>query len=163
MAAHPDLPKLLVDQLDDLQPLGRHLILVFREFELEVLDALHREGYDDLTESDLEILCFIGPAGSRAVDVARLAGMTKQGAGKAISSLEARGYVARRDDTRDSRAWLVVFTRKGEAVIGRAIDDIRRIERRYARLVGPKRLHDMKQALQRLLADHQVRKADGTA
>ena len=44
MAAHPDLPKLLVDQLDDLQPLGRHLILVFREFELEVLDALHWEG-----------------------------------------------------------------------------------------------------------------------
>ena len=56
-----------------------------------------------------------------------------------------------------------VFTLDTGRLHGDTLDLVGRIERRYARLVGPKRLHDMKQALQRLLADHQVRKADGTA
>lgn len=97
------------------------------------------------------------------MDVARLAGMTKQGAGKAIAHLEARGYVSRRDDARDARAWVIVFTRRGEALIGKAIDEIRRVERRYARLVGAGRLHEMKHALRVLFADHLARKQRGTA
>jgi len=53
MAARADLSRVRVDTLDDVQPLGRHLVLVFREFELEVVAALHRAGYDDLSESEL--------------------------------------------------------------------------------------------------------------
>jgi DNA-binding MarR family transcriptional regulator len=154
MAARADLSRVRVDTLDDVQPLGRHLVLVFREFELEVVAALHRAGYDDLSESDLAMLRFIDPSGSRAVDVARLAGITKQGAGKALRSLEERGYLARRDDAHDSRAWRIGFTRKGEGMIRIAIDEIRRIERRYVRLLGARRLREMKHSLRALFADH---------
>lgn len=152
--AAADLSRLRVDALDELQPLGRHLVLVFREFEREVLAALHADGYDDLTDADLAMLRFIAPQGSRAVDVARLAGITKQGAGKALRDLERRGYLARRDDATDSRAWRIVFTRKGQALISKAIDEIRTIEQRYAKLIGAERLREMKQSLRHLFADH---------
>lgn len=154
-----ELGRVRVERLDAVQPLGRHLILVFREFELELLAALHSAGYTDLTQSDLNMLRFINPAGSRAVDVARLAGITKQGAGKALADLAQRGYITRRDDRDDARAKVIVLTRKGRRLIGRAIDDIRRIERRYAGLVGARRLQDMKRLLRVLFADHRERKA----
>ena len=159
MVLRADLGKVRVDTLDELQPLGRHLVLVFRAFEAEVLDALHADGYRELSEADLDILRFINPSGSRAVDVARLAGITKQGVAKALASLEDRGYITRRDDPADSRARLIVFTRKGESLIGKAIDEIRRLEQRYARLLGPSRLKDIKRMLRVLFDDHQERKA----
>ena len=146
MAGRSPLSRIRVDTLDEAQPLGRCLILVFREFELEVLDALHAAGYADLTPADLDILRFIKPDGSRAVDIARLAGITKQGVAKALTDLEARGYVRRRADAADSRAKVVEFTRAGETLIGKAIEAIRRVEHRYERL------------LRRLFDDHQERR-----
>ena len=32
-----------VDSLDEVQPLGRHLILLFKAFETELLSSLHRD------------------------------------------------------------------------------------------------------------------------
>ena len=152
------LSRIRVDALDEAQPLGRHLVLVFREFELEVLGALHAAGYADLTAADLDILRFIKPDGSRAGDLARLGGITKQGVAKALTDLEARGYVRRRPDAADSRAKVVEFTRSGEALITKAIEAIRRVEHRYERLLGRRRMHDMKRALRQLFDDHQERR-----
>lgn len=157
MTARSALSRVRVDALDELQPLGRHLVLVFREFEIEVLAALRAAGYADLTPSDLDILRFVDPGGGRATDIARLAGITKQGVAKALADLEARGYVTRRPDPHDARAKLVVFTRKGQALIARAIDHIRGIEQRYARLLGARRVGDMKQMLRTLFDDHRSR------
>ncbi len=159
MAPGEPVSRVRVDELDEAQPLGRHLILVFREFELEVLDALHEAGYHDLTAADLDILRFIKPGGSRAQDVARLAGITKQGVAKAVSDLESRGYVRRRADAADSRAKVIAFTRSGESLIGTAIDAIRRIEHRYQRIVGTRRVHELKRALRALFHDHRERRA----
>lgn len=158
MAGPSALARVRVDALDDVQPLGRHLVLVFRAFETEVLAALRDDGYGDLTQADLDILRFVAPAGSRAVDIARLAGITKQGVAKALDDLEERGYVSRRPHPRDSRAKVVVFTRTGRALIEKAIAHIRGIEQRYARLLGARRLHEMKAMLRALLDDHRQRK-----
>lgn len=152
------LSRVRVDTLDDVQPLGRHLVLVFREFELEVLEALHRAGYPDLTAADLEVLRFIKPEGSRAVDVARLAGISKQGIAKALTSLEARGYLRRQADALDSRAKVIAFTRAGERLMTKAIEAIRRVEHRYERLLGRRRIQDLKRLLTRLFNDHQQRR-----
>ena len=158
MTRRARLDRIRVDSLDELQPLGRHLILVFREFEMEVLEALHADGYTDLTPADLDILRFIKPDGTRAVDVARLAGISKQGVAKALGTLEARGYVRRRAHTGDSRAKVIEFTRAGEALIGKAIDAIRRVEQRYERLIGRQQAHDMKRLLRKLFDDHAERR-----
>jgi DNA-binding MarR family transcriptional regulator len=158
MPARPLLSRIRVDTLDDVQPLGRHLVLVFREFELEVLDALQQAGYPDLTAADLDILRFIKPGGSRAADIAQLAGITKQGVAKALTDLEARGYIRRRADAGDSRAKVIEFTRAGEALITKAIESIRRVEHRYERLIGRRRMQDMKRLLRQLFDDHQERK-----
>lgn len=153
------LSRVRVDALDDAQPLGRYLILVFREFELEVLGALRQAGYTDLSPADLDILRFIKPDGSRAADVAQLAGITKQGVAKALTSLEERGYLRRRADGADSRAKVIEFTRAGETLIAKAIDAIRRVEHRHERLLGRRKMQDLKQMLRRLFDDHQARKA----
>jgi DNA-binding MarR family transcriptional regulator len=159
MAGTADLARIRVDDVDEAQPLGRYLILLFRAFEIEVLEALRAGGYTDLTEADLDILRFISPEGSRAVDVARLAGITKQGAGKAVHDLERRGYLKRRNHREDSRAKLIAFTPKGRIVIGKAIEVIGGIERRYARLLGARHVQELKRSLRLLLDDHRQRKA----
>lgn len=160
MPSRASLSRIRVDTLDDVQPLGRHLVLVFREFEDELLRALRGDGYDDVKQSDFDVLRFIAPEGSRAVDIARLAGISKQGMAKALDDLERRGYIARRADPHDSRAKLVVFTKDGEKLIGNSIAHIRRVEQRYAKLLGPNRLRDIKEMLRALFDDHRGRKVN---
>ena len=145
-----------VDELDPAQPLGRHLILLFRAFEDELLE--HLGDYPDVTPSDLQVLRFVRPEGSQAVEIARLAGITKQGAGKAIHSLEDRGYLVRHPDPDDSRAKRIMFTERGEALISRMITVITDIEHRYATLLGPDQLTALKDTLKMLFEDHQNRR-----
>ena len=158
MPASAELSRVRVNAVDG-QPLGRHLILLFHEFEQELLEALRQDGYVDLTEADLDILRFVSPEGSRAVDIAQLAGITKQGVGKAVADLEQRGYLVRRDHREDSRAKHTVSTPKGRTVIGTAIDVIHAIERRYTKLLGARKVQDLKRSLSLLLDDHRKRKA----
>lgn len=147
--------RIRVDSLDEIQPLGRHLILLFDAFERDLLDGLHAKGFGDITRADLEQLRYIRPEGSRAADVSRLAGVTKQAVGKAMGSLQARGYVSRASDAADSRAKVIEFTPAGRRLIRAAIGIIERMERRYAELLGERELGDLKAKLRTLFADHQ--------
>ncbi len=153
MNDNSDFKKIRVDDLDQDQPLGRYLILLFIEFEKTVIESLKAQGIRDIGGSDLNIIRFLKPNGSQAIEIARLAGISKQAVGKQVASLEQRKYLVRKESTEDGRAQVILFTKKGEALLRTLIDTIRQIEDTYQSQIGTKQYIILKKQL-KLLFDH---------
>jgi hypothetical protein len=84
-----DQRKLLVDRVDEYQPLGRYLVLLFRPFEDDLVGRLRVFGYLDVSPTDLNVLRFVRPTGSTSVEIAKLASVSRQGIAKSIAAIEA--------------------------------------------------------------------------
>jgi DNA-binding MarR family transcriptional regulator len=148
------LDQIRVDALDAHQPLGRHLILLFRAFERDLITALQQAGFDDVSEADLQILRFVRPEGSTAKEITALAGISKQAVGKTLASLESAGYLQRQPHTEDGRARLITFTPRGEALLWAAINHIGGVEQAYATQLGSECFNELKTMLATLLHWH---------
>jgi DNA-binding MarR family transcriptional regulator len=145
----------LVDALDEHQPLGRHLVLLFKAFENELLSSLHRhERFASITTADHDILRFIKPAGTTATAIAHLNGTSKQAVAKALASLEERGFVVRQPHPDDARAQIVLFSKDGQALAKEALRIVARIEARYEAALGRKEFTRLKKGLRDLFATH---------
>ncbi len=145
------LQRIRVDRPNDEQPLARHLILLFRAFEDELLTGLHAHAeFRSITAADHDVLRYIRPEGSTAVEIARLNGTTKQAVSKAIASLERRGFVVRTPDPVDRRAVRITFSDKGFGLVTEAVRIIGAIEARQAKRVGAREYRKLKQMLQSL-------------
>lgn len=134
------------------QPLARFLIVLFRQFEDELISELSKSGHRSISPADFNVLRHIDPRGISAVRIAQLAGVTKQAIGKQIAKLETDGWITRKDDPIDQRAKIVIFTKKGERLLHDAFSVMQKIENRYARILGGKaELDQVKAVLQSLI------------
>ncbi len=113
MDSQLDPQKILIDAVDQHQPLGRFLILLFRSFEDDLVRRLEAEGYSDVTPADLNVLRFVRPSGSTSIEIAKLAGVTKQAIAKSIAAIERKGYIKRQPNSEDGRSQIIVFSPKG--------------------------------------------------
>jgi DNA-binding MarR family transcriptional regulator len=150
-----DLNKIEVEasRLNLEQPLGRFLIVLFRQFEDELISALNKSGHRSVTVSDFNVLRHVDPKGISSTRIANLAGITKQAIGKQIDKLEAEGLIRRESHPTDQRAKLIVFTKKGQRLIVDSIAIIQKIESRYARaLGGGEQLDNIKASLDLLIS-----------
>jgi DNA-binding MarR family transcriptional regulator len=106
--------------------LGRLLGHAMRRFDARVLHLMAHDTEVPLALSNLAARGQVSAAhihitrhlslnGSRLVDLAELAGMSKQAMGKLVDQCEAWGLVTRDTDPLDGRAKLVCFTRDGWA------------------------------------------------
>jgi DNA-binding MarR family transcriptional regulator len=88
----------------------------------EVTRRIAEAGYTDLRPAHGYVFQHLIAGPVRVTDLARLLGMTAQGASKLVVDLERRGYVARRVDPDDQRVRWVELTPRGWAGIeaGRA-------------------------------------------
>jgi DNA-binding MarR family transcriptional regulator len=143
--------KLLVDSVDQHQPLGRFLILLFRAFEDDLVRRLETEGYSDVTPADLNVLRFVRPTGSTSIEIAKLAGVTKQAIAKSIATIEAKGYIKRQPNSEDGRSQLIVFSPKGMRLLKICIASISKIELVYEAKIGKRAFADLKVALTQLI------------
>jgi len=78
-----------------------------------------------------------------------------------IDDLEASGYVVRRPDPRDRRAKLIFTTDRGERTIVRCRALIAEIEADWERVIGKRRMREVKTALRAILAFEAGRGEDG--
>lgn len=106
--------------------------------------------------ADLQVLHFIRPKGSTSTEISRLAGISKQAVGKAVLSLQSRGYLKRKPSQSDRRSMLVEFTAKGVKLMTVGIDIIDGIERGYARTLGAEDFKELKKRLGQLIEAHPV-------
>ena len=86
---------------------GLLLYYPYRDMEIRVVEALHAAGFADLSYAQARIFQRIGPDGTRTVQLAEQARVTKQTASLLVQALEEEGYVERRPDPADARARLV--------------------------------------------------------
>lgn len=151
MDSNLDPKRILVDSVDQHQPLGRFLILLFRAFEDDLVRRLEAEGYADVTPADLNVLRFVKPTGSTSIEIAKLAGVTKQAIAKSIAAIEAKGYIKRQPNSDDARSQIIVFTPKGMRLLKICIAAISQIELIYEAKLGKKTFADLKLALTQLM------------
>ena len=132
------------------EPLGRHLIRLFRNFENELVDGLRRKGYTTLTPGHLDLLRHLDNDGLRAVDLARDAGVSRQAANKMVQTVEREGWVSREVDPDDARSFLIRYTPRGAKLMKQAVALVLEAETRYATELGAKRYRQLKRDLAQL-------------
>ena len=88
--------------------------------------------------------------GTRQVDLAKRAKITRQAVQQLIDELERDGIVRRRPDPDDRRAKIIVFAAKGNAVLHKANEVKRAIERAYVADLGVVAAAALRQTLRRL-------------
>jgi DNA-binding MarR family transcriptional regulator len=87
------------------------------------------------------------PEGVRLTSMAENAHVTKQTMGAFVDHLEKHGYVERVADPDDGRASRIRLTKKGEAFAKEARAFSRRAEAELDRLLGPRRVDELRTAL----------------
>ena len=132
---------------------GRLLVAAERRFNHDLIGALHAHGFDDIRPSHGAVFANLDAEGTRPSELARRAEMTKQAMGELIGDLEAKGYVERRRDPEDGRAWLVALTERGRGVDRAADEAIERIEAEYERRLGLAGLESLRDLLRGLAGD----------
>ena len=141
------------ENLEDLrdQNLGRILLRLERKFTAQALNALDSQNVDVPKMSQMSILGHIQTNGSRAVDIAKISGISKQAAGKIIDELKSSGYIETTPDPADSRANIVRFTIRGKKLLQDALNETQKLEKRWAIAAGLKDLNQLKRQLATLL------------
>ena len=104
----------------------------------------------DLRMSHVRVLSAVPPDGINVTQLARHAGMTKQGCGQFVTYLSGTGHVSTAPDPADGRVRLVHRSVTGDRVMDRVYAALDRIEREFAAEVGPRRFATFKQVMAEL-------------
>src|SRR4051794_13984210 len=108
---------------------------------------LAAHGFADLRPVHNAVFTHVHRGGARITDVAAELRITKQAVTLLVDELEAGGYVERVPDPSDGRAKLVRLTDRGRAAARVALRTARRLDQRWAEVVGAERLADLKTTL----------------
>ena len=133
------------------QNLGRILLRLERRFTEQALARLEKRGIHGLKMSQMPVLGHIRTEGTRAVDIAKSVGISKQAVGKIIEDVKSAGYVETVPDPSDSRANIIRFTTAGQMLLTHALAETERLEKHWAAQVGLNDLAELKTQLIQLL------------
>ena len=104
----------------------------------------------DLRMSHVRVMAAIPPEGINVTELARRAGMTKQGCGQFVTYLSGTGHLSTAPDPDDGRVRLVFLSTTGERSMRHVYDALERIEDEFAAQVGPRRFATFRQVLAEL-------------
>lgn len=96
------------------------------------------------------VLRNIAAEGSRVVELAAAAGMTKQSMAYLVEQLHALGYLLIEADPDDGRAKRVRFTPSGEELYARALQLSAQAETQVAEMLGEADARELRRILERL-------------
>jgi DNA-binding MarR family transcriptional regulator len=131
--------------------IGRLLFVVFSEFEASVFDRFEREGDGGIRQFHFHLLRHVDyDAGTRLVELARRAGITKGAMGQLARECEGLGLVVIRDDPGDRRAKTVAFSARGRALMDRLGKIVERVEREIVNCIGARRFEELRATLSTL-------------
>ncbi|MEW6647652.1 MAG: MarR family winged helix-turn-helix transcriptional regulator [Pseudomonadota bacterium] len=115
-----------------------------------VYGALAAGGYPEIRPAHGVVFRYIRAEGSRIVELAERAGMTKQSMAVLVDHLATHGYVSVEPDPSDGRAKRVRLTRSGKEVQRAALKLSRQVEAEWAALIGAQEMASLRQLLERL-------------
>jgi DNA-binding MarR family transcriptional regulator len=117
-----------------------------------VLPRLAEHGHTDVRPAHGAVFQYLDDSGTTVSTLAERAQMTKQAMGELVAHLETHGYVVRVPDPQDRRAKLVQPTERGREVFDIAQSLAPEIERRISRLIGARRLKELRTDLETIRA-----------
>lgn len=129
---------------------GVLMFIAYRSLERRAYDAVLAAGADDITLAQARLLARVGPEGTRLVDLAAQALVTKQTAGHLVDQLQQAGYVERVPDPTDGRARLVRLTEKAQHLVAAANAEVARALGEWESHLGPARMRHLEEALAQL-------------
>ena len=115
---------------------GRWLAAAARVFVRDVLQVVHADGSDRVSEVQLRLFRHIDLDGTRLTEIAARAGTTKQAAAELLGRAEALDLVMRQPDPVDGRAKIVMFTPTGLTLLETVRKGTEVAERRAAGVLG---------------------------
>jgi DNA-binding MarR family transcriptional regulator len=128
--------------------LGRLLLFAFHAFEARILDSYHAAGFTEVRQVHLNVLRHIDvPRGTRIVDLAARAGVTKGAMGQLVEELAHLGLVELTSDPADGRAKRVNYSKRGREFMAVTRRSAKRIEADFAQLLGPAEYEELRARL----------------
>lgn len=136
--------------MDEYVNTGAYLRILWDELRYNMEIQLKEQGYDDITPSHGWVFYNTKEAGSRITELAALAKITKQSMSTIVAQLEETGYVKKKPDPTDNRAWLLVLTPKGRKIkeVGQAINYD--FEKKWEEKLGKQNYQQLRQLLRKL-------------
>lgn len=121
---------------------------LFGRIRMELTD----ETMGGLRMSHVRVMSGVPPTGVSVTELARRAGMTKQGCGQFVTQLVDSGHLRTAPHPDDGRVRLVLRTRKGDGFMSRVYAALHRIEDEFAAQVGERRFATFKKVMAELAA-----------
>ena len=118
----------------------------------EIRRVFGSEDWDGLRPSHFRLLAHVPPGGITITELGEELGMTKQGSGQFVAALTESGHLEVRVDPDDRRARIVVRTKAGDATLKAFNNRLLKLEREWAKVVGPERYATFKDVLVELVA-----------
>ena len=138
------------DQNSEQQPqevLMRGLLRAYYWMDESLQNGLQRAGYRPRTRTQTMILIHISNGVTRAAELARALGVSRQAIQQQINDLEADDLVAQIPDPTDKRANRIVFSERGAALINQAMETLRGAEQTLAMRIGYEKVGQLRNAL----------------
>jgi DNA-binding MarR family transcriptional regulator len=137
---------------DRVDHVGVDLWRAFRAYERAMFERVVKDGFEDITVADSDVLVFVGPKGANLNEIARRRGVTKQAVHEQVHGLVERGYLALEVDPKDRRARIARHTNKGRRLT-KALREVKNtLHREVAATLGDERLDTLRAMLKQIEA-----------
>ena len=136
--------------MDEYVNTGVYLRILWDELRYNLEHQLKENGFEDVSPSHGWVFHNTNEDGSRVTELAAMAKITKQSMSALVAQLERAGYVKKKTDPADKRAWLLILTPKGKKVkeAGQKINYL--FEKRWEQKLGVKDYNQLRKLLIRL-------------
>ena len=127
--------------------LMRSLLRAYYWMDESLQNGLQRAGYAPRTRTQTMILINISNGITRAAELARVLGVSRQAIQQQINELERDELVTQIPDPDDRRANRIVFSEKGSQLINAALDTLREAEQTLSQRIGWDSVSQLRRAL----------------
>ncbi len=114
--------------------------------------AFAEAGLDGIRPAQAVALVPLAAGGLHASDLADRLQVSRQAVAQAITGLERHGYVTREPNPLDARTRIIELTPRGRRALSVMRSNAVDLEKRWEQLLGRRRLAELRETLQRLLA-----------
>ncbi|MEM1436854.1 MAG: MarR family transcriptional regulator [Pseudomonadota bacterium] len=127
--------------------LMRSLLRAYYWMDESLQNGLQQAGYAPRTRTQTMILINISNGITRAAELARVLGVSRQAIQQQINELERDELVTQIPDPDDRRANRIVFSEKGSVLINAALESLREAEQTLSQRIGWEATSQLRQAL----------------
>lgn len=127
--------------------LMRGLLRAYYWMDESLQNGLQSAGYKPRTRTQTMILVHISNGVTRAAELARALGVSRQAIQQQINDLEEDDIVTQIPDPTDKRANRIVFSERGADLINQAMETLRGAEQALAMRVGYESVSQLRKAL----------------